>query len=52
MAADVRVANFFVVSFRRRTPDSLFAPFALAFWPMALNQALVTLQGIPREEQS
>jgi hypothetical protein len=30
----------------------LFAAFACAFWLLALNQALVGLEAIPREELS
>ena len=45
------VAGVFFLSFWRRTHDSLFAVFAVAFWLMALNQALPVLLGIPREEQ-
>lgn len=46
------VASVFFARFWRRTGDSLFAVFAVAFALMALNQGLVGLLGIPREEQS
>jgi hypothetical protein len=46
------VAGMFFFRFWRRTSDSLFLIFGGAFWLMALNQAIVTLSGIPREEQS
>jgi hypothetical protein len=45
------VAGLFFAAFWGRTRDGLFAAFAVAFWLMALNQALPTLLGIPREEQ-
>lgn len=46
------VAGGFFLSFWFRTRDSLFAMFAVAFWLMALNQALPIVLGIPKEEQS
>jgi hypothetical protein len=46
------IAGIFFLRFWRRTADTLFLIFGGAFWLMALNQALVTLSGIPREEQS
>ncbi len=35
-----------------RTKDSLFFVFALAFFLLAVNQALATLLGLPVEERS
>lgn len=46
------VAGLFFFRFWRRTGDALFAAFGLSFWLFALNQSLLTLSGIPREEQS
>ena len=46
------VASLFFVRFWRRTGDWLFIAFGIAFLLFALNQALVVLTGIPREEQS
>lgn len=46
------VAAIFFARFWRRTGDRLFAVFAVAFGLMALNQALVGLLDVPREEQS
>ncbi len=46
------VAGLFFLRFWRRTADRLFAAFALAFWLLALNQALLTLAAIPQEYQS
>ena len=45
-------AGLFFFRFWRRTSDRLFLSFGAAFWLMALNQAIVTLGGIPREELS
>lgn len=52
LTAGYAVAGVFFFSFWRRTRDSLFLVFGVAFWLMALNQALPILLGIPREEQS
>lgn len=52
LTAGYTVAGLFFLSFWRRTKDSLFAVFAVAFWLMALNQALPVVLGVPREEQS
>jgi hypothetical protein len=46
------LAGLFFLRFWRRTHDYLFAAFAVAFFLLALNQALVALSGIPREDQS
>ena len=46
------VAAVFFLRFWSRTRDPLFLAFAAAFALMALNQALVALLGVPREEQS
>jgi hypothetical protein len=46
------IAGLFFLRFWTRTRDGLFGAFALAFWLLALNQALVALAGIPREEHS
>jgi hypothetical protein len=45
-------AALFFLRFWRRTADSLFLVFSIAFFLLAANQALVALSGIPREEQS
>lgn len=44
------VAGVFFLRFWRRTRDGLFLTFAVAFWLLALNAALVILLGLPREE--
>ena len=46
------VAGLFFAKFWRRSRDPLFAIFAVAFWLLALNQALVAVLDVPREEQS
>jgi len=46
------VAGLFFLRFWFRTRDGLFAAFAAAFWLLALNQAVTTLSGVPREELS
>ena len=44
--------GLFFLRFWRRTQDSLFAIFALAFFVLAGNGAIVTLSGIEREALS
>lgn len=46
------VCTVFFLRFWRRTRDSLFLVFAIAFFLLALNQALTTLLGLPLEERS
>ncbi|HYE00886.1 MAG TPA: DUF5985 family protein [Alphaproteobacteria bacterium] len=46
------VAAVFFLRFWARTRDRLFAIFAAAFALLALNQGIVALAGIPREELS
>ena len=46
------VASVFFLRFWFRTRDLLFLAFAAAFALMALNQTLVILLDVPREEQS
>lgn len=46
------VAVVFFLRFWRRTRDGLFLAFALAFFLLALNQALTSLLGRPFEEHS
>jgi hypothetical protein len=46
------IVGLFFLRFWSRTRDRLFLTFAAAFWLLAVNQALVALAGIPREEQS
>jgi hypothetical protein len=46
------VAAAFFLKFWRRTKDSLFLSFALAFALIAINQAAPVVLGIPREDQA
>lgn len=46
------IAALFFLRFWRRTKDSLFFVFALAFLLLALNQALTSMLGLPQEERS
>lgn len=46
------VAGLFFLRFWRRTKDSLFLAFAIAFWLLGTNQALVSLTHMPIEERS
>jgi hypothetical protein len=46
------VASGFFLRFYARTRDTLFLAFSAAFALMALNQTLVILLRVPREEQS
>ena len=45
-------AGLFFLRFWKRTRDGLFIAFALAFWLLGLNQALIGLTDIPVEERS
>jgi predicted membrane-bound spermidine synthase len=46
------VSGLFFLRFWRSTRDALFAIFAIAFWLLALNQTLLALSGVVREERS
>lgn len=46
------VASLFFAAFWRRTRDGLFLAFAVAFFLLGLNQALLVVSGIPIEERS
>ena len=46
------VAGLFFAKFWSRSRDPLFAIFAVAFWLLALNQTIVAVIDVPREEQS
>jgi NADH:ubiquinone oxidoreductase subunit 3 (subunit A) len=45
-------AGLFFFRFWRRTSDSLFLAFSLAFLLLGLNQALLVLMDVPEEERS
>jgi hypothetical protein len=46
------VAGLFFLRFWVKTRDRLFLVFAVAFWLLALNQGIIGLGGIAREELS
>jgi hypothetical protein len=46
------IAALFFLRFWRRTQDGLFATFAVAFVLLALNQVLIGLSVVPREDQA
>lgn len=46
------LASLFFLRFWRRTGDTLFIAFSIAFLLFAMHQGLVSLAGIPREERS
>lgn len=46
------VAGLFFLRFWKRTGDSLFASFAVAFWLLGLTQALLALSNVPIEERT
>jgi len=52
LAALYAVAGLFFLGFWKRTRDALFVSFALAFLLLALNQIVLALGGLEREEQS
>lgn len=52
LAAAFLVCALFFARFWRRTNDSLFLAFALAFALLALQQALTTFLGLPEEDRS
>lgn len=52
VAAGFLISGLFFLRFWRKTRDSLFISFALAFWLLGLGQALVSLTDIPVEERS
>jgi len=43
-------AGLFFLRFWRRTRDTLFAWFAVAFWLMAANQLALAFLDVPRDE--
>lgn len=46
------VAGLYFLRFWKDTRDPLFAAFAVAFWLLGLNQALLALTDVPFEERS
>ena len=52
IAAGFLVAGLFFLRFWRKTRDGLFAAFAVAFWLLGLNQALLAFSSVPAEERT
>jgi hypothetical protein len=52
VSAGFLVAGLFFLRFWRRSRDGLFAAFAIAFWLLGLNQALLTFSSVPAEERT
>lgn len=52
VSAGFLVAGLFFLRFWRRSGDGLFAAFAIAFWLLGLNQALLTFSSVPAEERT
>ena len=52
VAAAFVVAGLFFLRFWKRTRDSLFIAFALAFWLLGFTQAMLALSDFPIEERS
>jgi hypothetical protein len=46
------IGGLFFLRYWRRTADPLFGAFAIAFWLLALSQALQVTLSIPLEERS
>jgi hypothetical protein len=52
VSAGFLVAGLFFLRFWRKSRDGLFAAFAIAFWLLGLNQALLTFSSVPAEERT
>ena len=52
VSAGFLIAGLFFLRFWRKSRDELFAAFALAFWLLGLNQALLTFSSVPVEERT
>lgn len=52
VSAGFLVAGLFFLRFWRKSHDGLFAAFAIAFWLLGLNQALLTFSSVPVEERT
>ena len=46
------LSGLYFLSFWKRTKDPLFIAFALAFWLLGLNQALLAFSEVPVEERT
>lgn len=52
ITAGYLLVGLFFLRFWRRTQDRLFVLFAIAFWLLAANQAILAVGDIARESQS
>ncbi|MGZ8284906.1 MAG: DUF5985 family protein [Allosphingosinicella sp.] len=52
VSAGFLIAGLFFLRFWRKSHDGLFAAFAIAFWLLGLNQALLTFSSVPAEERT
>ena len=52
ITAGFGLVGLFFLRFWQRTRDALFMTFAVAFWLLAANQAILSLSGIAREYQT
>jgi H+/Cl- antiporter ClcA len=52
IAMGFAIAALFFLKFWRKTREGLFLAFSGSFLLLAVNQALLTLSGIPTEERS
>ena len=52
VSAGFLVAGLFFLRFWKKSRDGLFAAFAIAFWLLGLNQALLTFSNVPAEERT
>ena len=52
VSAGFLVAGLFFLRFWKKSRDGLFAAFAIAFWLLGLNQALLTFSSVPAEERT
>lgn len=52
VSAGFLIAGLFFLRFWKKSRDGLFAAFAIAFWLLGLNQALLTFSSVPVEERT
>lgn len=52
VTASFCIVGLFFLRFWKRTADPLFMTFAIAFWLLALAQAILALGGIAADERS
>ncbi|MFA6117559.1 MAG: DUF5985 family protein [Sphingomonas sp.] len=52
VVAGFLLAGLFFLRFWRNSRDGLFLAFAVAFWLLGLNQAMLAFSSVPAEERS